>query len=230
VIENKKILAIIPARGGSKKLPRKNIRNICGKPLIAWTIEEAQKSKYIDITIVSTEDDKIIEISKELGAEIPFRRPERLASDKAKMTDVIKHTLNFFEDRYEIFILLQPSSPLRKAEDIDGAFRLLIEKKGKSIVSVCKTNHCPSLTNTLPEDLSMGNFLRNGINNKNRQELDKYYRLNGAIYLAYKDYFEQKNGFYGPKTYAYIMKRERSVDIDDIVDFKLAEYFLNRKL
>jgi len=228
--QNKKVLAIIPARGGSKRLPHKNILDLNGKPLIAWTIEAAKKSKIIDKLIVSTDDDKIAEISKQYGAEVPFIRPKHLASDTASSLDVVLHAIHFFKEKevqFDYFVLLQPTSPLRTNEDIDDAFKLL-DDKTKAVVSVCETAHSPLWSNTLPKDLSMKDFIKPEIRNMRSQDLPKYYRLNGAIYISESEYLKENYGFLGKNTKAYIMPQKRSVDIDTIRDIKLIECYFMR--
>jgi len=230
--KSKKILALITARGGSKGLPQKNILPLAGKPLIAWTIEQAKKSKYLDTVIVSTDSQKIAKIAKNFGAEVPFIRPANLATDKAKSIEVILHCLNWLKERkkfYDLVMLLQPTSPLRTAIDIDNSLKLLFSKKAQAVISVCATEHHPYWINTLPKDGCLKNFINPEIENKPRQQLPKFYRLNGAIYLAYSDYLEKQKSFFGNKSYAYIMPPERSVDIDNYFDFKLAEVTLKTK-
>jgi N-acylneuraminate cytidylyltransferase/CMP-N,N'-diacetyllegionaminic acid synthase len=233
--QEKSILALIPARGGSKGLPRKNIRPLSGKPLIAWTIEQSMKSRYLDRVIVNTDDKEITKISKEYGAEVPFIRPKELARDEAKGIDVVLHTIDWLKEndkgkKYDLIMLLQPTSPLRKYEDIDKAIELLFLKEAKAIVSVSEVDHHPLWSNTLPEDKSMRNFIKKEIKNKNRQELPVFYRLNGAIYLAYCDYIKEKKSFIGKDTFAYIMSRERSIDIDDEIDLRLASLLLKERI
>jgi len=226
---NKKVLAIIPARGGSKRLPGKNILDLNGKPLIAWTIEAAKKSINIDKLIVSTDDNNIANISKRYGAEVPFMRPKELSSDTASSIDVILHAINFYKEKnleFEYVLLLQPTSPLRITEDIDNAFKIL-DNNTKAIVSVCETEHSPLWSNTLPDDLSMKDFISSEIKNKRSQDLHKYYRLNGAIYIAGIEYLKNNNGFLGTNTKAFIMPQERSVDIDSEVDFKLVKTIID---
>jgi len=225
----KKILGIIPARGGSKGLPRKNIIPLLGKPLIAWTIEQAKESRYIDKVIVSTDDREIAEVSKKYGAEIPFLRPKELAEDDSKVIDAILLVIEWIEKNdmyYDLIVLLQPTTPLRTSEDIDNSIELLFSKKAQAIVSVCEVEHHPHLANTLPEDGSMENFLSFELANKNRQQLPVFYRLNGAIYLAYLDYLMAKKGFFGEGTYAYLMQRRKSIDIDNDIDLKFTEFLL----
>ena len=178
---NKTFLAIIPARGGSKRLPRKNILDLCGKPLISWSIEAALKSKYISKVVVSSDDEEILNISSNFGADI-IKRPYELANDTATTFDAIKHTINNLE-KYDYIVLLQPTSPLRNEKHIDEAIELLEEKQADGIVSVCEMDHSPLWSNTLPEDGNMRGFLREEILNKRSQDLEKYYRLNGTIYM-----------------------------------------------
>ena len=178
------MLAIIPARGGSKGLPKKNIRPLYNKPLIGWTISSTNESKYIDKTIVSTDCEEIALIASELNCHVPFMRPDKLSSDSAKAIDVIAHSLNYFHE-YDIFIYLQPTSPLRTYKDIDTSILQMVEKKLNSAVSICKTSENPFHTffkkngNILP--------LAEEFLVKNRQELPITYRLNGAIYASYRD-------------------------------------------
>lgn len=224
----KNILGLIPARGGSKGLPRKNIKPLSGKPIIAWTIEQALASRYLDRLIVSTDDEEIAEVSRKYGAEIPFMRPKELAEDNAKGIDVVLHAIDWLmkNDRrkqYDLIMLLQPTSPLRKFDDIDKAIELLFFKKAKAIVSVCKVDHHPLWANTLPEDGCMKDFIRKEIMNENRQKLPIFYRLNGAIYIAHCDYLKKQKSFFGKETFAYIMPKERSIDVDNELDLKLIE-------
>lgn len=227
--KGKRFLAIIPARGGSKGIKNKNIVNLKGKPLISYTIEEAKKSGIFDKIIVSTDSPEIAEISKKYGAEVPFLRPENLSTDTASTIDVILHALNYFIDNdeyYDYFVLLQPTSPLRKAEDILNSVDLLFEKDADSVVSVCEVEHSPLFSNTLPQDLSLSNFIRKDLRDKRRQDLPKYYRINGAIYISRVETFLKTKDFYEGKSYAYIMPIERSIDIDSIVDLKMAEILM----
>ena len=219
---NKTFLAIIPARGGSKRLPRKNILDLCGKPLIAYTIEAALKSKYIDKVIVSSDDDEILNISLNFGAET-IKRPVELASDTATTFDAIKHTIDNFE-KYDYIVLLQPTSPLRNEKHIDEAIELLEEKQADAIVSVCEMDHSPLWSNTLPKDGNMNNFLRDEVLNKRSQDLEKYYRVNGAVYICKTDkLLENKSFFLKDNIFAYIMDRKSSIDIDEEIDFLFAQ-------
>lgn len=228
--KGKTILGLIPARGGSKELPRKNIRPLLGKPLIAWTIEQALASQYLDKVIVSTDEGEIAEISKQYGANVPFMRPKELATDEAKGIKVVFHALKWLEKHnefYDLIMLLQPTSPLRTTEDITNAIELLFIKNAQAIISVCVTEHHPYWANMLPSNGCMKDFLRPEVVNKNRQDLPIFYRLNGAIYLAYCSYLKMQKEFWGSKTYAYIMSRNTSIDIDDEFDLTFAEFILS---
>ncbi len=220
--KSKTFLAIIPARGGSKRLPRKNILDLAGKPLIAWTIEAAIKSNLIDKVIVTSDDDEILSISKKYGSEI-IKRPEYLASDIATSFDAIKHTIENTE-KYDYIVLLQPTSPLRTEKHIIEAIALLEEKNANAVVSVCKMDHSPLWSNTLPENLSMTSFLRDEVLNKRSQDLEEYYRLNGAIYICKTEkLLEEKSFFLKDNIFAFMMERKSSIDIDEEIDFKVAE-------
>lgn len=220
--KEKSFLAIIPARGGSKRLPRKNVLDLAGKPLIAWTIEASLKSKYIDQVIVTSDDDEILGISKQFGAET-IKRPEELASDTATTFDAIEHAIKHSE-KFDYVVLLQPTSPLRTEHHIDEAIELLYEKHADAIISVCEMDHSPLWSNTLPENGSMGKFLREEIKNKRSQDLEKYYRLNGAIYVCKTDKLLDKKSFMlKDNIFAYEMDKKSSVDIDEEIDFKIAK-------
>lgn len=222
-----KILAIIPARSGSKGLPNKNIKLLNEKPLIGYTIEAAKNSGICDTVFVSTDSTDYAEVSKKFGAYIPFLRDASLAEDSSKISDTIIDILEKLESegkKYDYFILLQPTSPLRGQNDIINAYKLLKEKNANSIISVCEAEHSPLWMNNLDEDLSMDNFIKDL--NKNRQELKKYYRINGAIYLSRVDYYKKNRNFYENLSFAYIMSMEKSVDIDTLLDFKFAEFLI----
>lgn len=225
---NKRFLAIIPARSGSKGLKDKNIKQLNGKPMIAYTIEAAIKSNIFDDIIVSTDSQKYANISIKYGATVPFLRPEYLSTDTATTNDVIEYTIKELKKAgkdYDYLMILQPTSPLREANDIIDSAKVLFEKEANSVVSVCEAEHSPLYMNILNESLSMDGFLQRDIKTR-RQELPKYYRLNGAIYLCKVDYFLNYKDFYKEKSYAYVMDKERSVDIDDELDFIMAEILM----
>ena len=225
--KDKTYLAIIPARGGSKRLPNKNILELAGKPLIAYTIEAAKKSKYIDDIIVSSDSDNILNIAKDYNIKT-IKRPDYLASNTAKTIDVIKHVIENIIGEYDYIVLLQPTSPLRNEKHIDEAIELLNAKEADAIVSVCEMDHSPLWSNTLPASLSMEGFLREEVKNKRSQDLDKYYRINGAIYICKTDELLKQNTLFLDKNiFAYVMNRKSSIDIDDEIDFKLVEVLMN---
>ncbi|MEW6181626.1 MAG: acylneuraminate cytidylyltransferase family protein [Bacillota bacterium] len=219
------VLGFIPARAGSKGLPGKNTKPLAGKPLLLYSVEAGQKSGVFDYLMVSTDGEDIAAVARQGGAEAPFIRPPELATDTAKVVDALHHTMRWLEDqgrRYDCLAVLQPTSPLRGAEDITGALDLFVERGADAVVSVCETEHHPWWSNTLPDDGCMEGFLRSDIS-VNRQELPKFYRLNGSIYLALWDFIRERRSWFGPRTYAYVMPRHRSVDIDNPLDFFLAE-------
>ena len=219
--KNKTFLVIIPARGGSKRLPRKNVLNLHGKPLIAYSIEAGLKSKYIDKVIVTSDDDEILEIAKKYKSNT-IKRSAKLASDTATTFDTVKHVIDNCEE-YNYIILLQPTSPLRTEKHIDEAIELLVNKNADSIVSVCETDHSPLWSNTLPSDCSMSNFIKDDIRNKRGQDLEVYYRLNGAIYICKTNKLLDENSFFlKNNTFAYKMGRDVSIDIDSAIDLKIA--------
>lgn len=226
--KDKTFLVIIPARGGSKRLPRKNILDLNGKPLIVWSIEAGLKSKYIDKVVVSSDDNEILEVSQKFGADIIVRPPE-LASDTATTFDVIEHTIKSLK-KYNYVVLLQATSPLRDSKHIDEAIEFLEQKDADAVVSVCEMEHSPLWSNTLDESLSMKGFLIDEVLNKRSQDLENYYRLNGAIYICKTEKFLEEKGFFlKDNIFAYVMDRESSVDIDEEIDFRLAESIIKDK-
>jgi N-acylneuraminate cytidylyltransferase/CMP-N,N'-diacetyllegionaminic acid synthase len=227
------VLYFIPARGGSKGLPGKNIKELKGKPLIAWTIHAALNSSRKGKIVVSTDSEEIAAVAKKHGAEVPFLRPEHLAKDNTPSMDVLFHFLDQerkSNNHYDLVVFLQPTSPLRTSEDIDAAFTAMDDKNSDAVVSVCECEHHPLWSNELPPDYSMSNFIRPEVKGKNRQQLPKYYMLNGAIYIGKTDYIIKQNSFIGENTFASIMSREHSIDIDSEADFFLAEYFFKKNI
>lgn len=221
----KTFLAIIPARGGSKRLPRKNVLELATKPLIAWSIEAGLKSKYIDNVLVTSDDNEILDISKQFGAKT-IKRPHELADDTATTFDAIKHAIENMQ-KYDYIILLQPTSPLRNSKHIDEAIELLFDKQSDAVVSVSEMDHSPLWSNVLPEDASMSGFIKDEVKNRRSQDLEKYYRLNGAIYICQTDrLLKEKSFFIKDNIFAYRMDRKSSIDIDEDIDFGIADYLL----
>lgn len=232
MIDGKSVLAIIPARGGSKGIPRKNIKDLCGKPLIAWTIEEALKSKYIDRTIVSTEDEEIAEISKKYGAEIPFLRPKELAEDDTPTVDVVIYLINWLERsegyKYDYVCVLQCTSPFRNYLDIDKCLEKVEIVQMDGIVSICEVETNPYWTNIF-EGERLKYFIEEGRSLTRRQQLPEVYRYNGAIYIVRKEVLIKQKTLEPKNMTGYIMNRENSIDIDDMMDFKLAELLIKER-
>lgn len=226
------MLGLIPARGGSKGIPGKNLVSLAGRPLISWTINEARAAAAIDDLVVTTDDDEIARVAAAAGARVPFLRPMELSGDTASMTEVVEHALRTLADEGEPYgwlLLLQPTSPLRTGADIEAAFARLRETGGRGVVSVCPVAHSPLLAGTLPPDGRMQDFITRAAAASNRQEMRRYYRLNGAVYLADVAYWREQGGFLGPQTYALVMPEERSVDVDSPLDLAFAEYLLARR-
>jgi N-acylneuraminate cytidylyltransferase/CMP-N,N'-diacetyllegionaminic acid synthase len=223
------ILAIIPARGGSKGLPGKNLRHLAGRPLIAYAIDAALASSFKPRIVVSTDSEEIASAARELGAEVPFMRPAELAGDETPMFPVIRHALEWLarNEGYEpeLVVLLQPTSPLRTAQHIDGAIRVALEPGSDSVVSLCEAEHSPYWMRVLDEDGLVKPFVESEGEYARRQDLPPVYRLNGAI-LVTRPGVAKEGQLLGPKTRAFVMSREDSVDIDDETGFLLAEALL----
>ncbi len=225
------VLGVITARSGSKGIRDKNIRELNGKPLIAYTIESALQSHYIDEVMVSTDSDVYADIAKKFGAVVPFLRSNRNSEDMSKSVDVLLEVLDEYEKREKYFdniVMLQPTSPLRTYKNLNEAFDLFYEKNADSVVSVCECEHNPLLSGILPDDWSLFEFIKSE-NNLRRQELQKFYRLNGAIYISKVTALKEIRSFYGENSYAYIMKQRESIDIDTELDFEYADFLLKRQ-
>lgn len=224
-----KILAIIPARGGSKGVPRKNTKNLNGKPLIAYTIEAAKASKYIDKIIVSTEDEEIKKVSTNFGAEVPFLRPKELATDISPSIDAILYTINRLMEEYnyipDYICLLQCTSPLRNGRHIDEAFEKLKKTNMDAIVSVCESEVNPYWSNVFKGD-KLDYFLEEGKKITRRQDLPSVYSLNGAIYIVKTHVLLNERTFEPQNLTGYVMSDMESVDIDTALDFKIAELIM----
>ena len=228
-----KVLGVIPARGGSKGLPRKNILHLAGKPLIAYTIEVALRSALLDRVMVSTDDDEIAKVAREYGAEVPFSRPPNLAQDDSLVFPVLIHAVNWLCERQgfnpEYVMLLQPTSPLREVDDIDSAANIAIKTEADSVVSVGAVHQHPYWMKRVVEDGRLTSYLSSDQFPYRRQELPSIYALNGAIYLVSTKVLLKQQTFYTDRTYAYIMPPERSLDVDSKWDLYLAELILEDK-
>ena len=230
--KSNKILAIIPARGGSKGVKNKNIKLLKGKPLIYYTIEAILKSKLISDFVISTDSAKIVKTCEEIGIEVPFIRPKYLSKDNTESYPVIVHALNKMQDKnkniYDYFIMLQPTSPLRKSEDIDSSLELLIKSPLDSIVSVVEVggNHPLRMKKVDNSGMLINYIDQNGENMKPRQELEKVYIRNGCIYASKVDVLSKYNSLVGKSCLPYLMDKKSSINIDNDIDFKMAEEYL----
>jgi CMP-N,N'-diacetyllegionaminic acid synthase len=221
-----KNIAIIPARSGSKGLKDKNIKLLNGKPLIAYTIKAAQESNLFEEIFVSTDSIEYAKIALEWGASVPFLRSEELSSDTVSSWDVVKDVvLNYKKigKEFDTIALLQPTSPLRKFNDIIDGYNQMKRKNANAVVAVCEVDHSPLWCNTLPEDGSLQNFLNQELISMPRQGLPTYYRINGALYIVKTKYLMSIENIYEEKCYSIVMSKKNSIDIDDATDFKIAE-------
>lgn len=229
-IGDQKILAVIPARGGSKGIPRKNIQMLLGRPLIAYSIIAALRSQTVQQTVVSTDDEVIARIARHFGAEVPFLRPPCLSTDTASTTSVLRHAVRFLSDKKEkpddMIVCLQPTSPLRSANDIDQAVLLCLQAGADSVVSLCPAEHHPYWMKKVVGDRVYPLMEVDDEQYPRRQDLPPAYQLNGAIYVTRRKILLEEERLLGANTLAYIMPRERSIDIDTPFDLKLAELIM----
>lgn len=225
MISGKKVLAIIPARGGSKGVKNKNIREIGGKPLIHWTIEAAIGSKYIDRMILSSDDPKIISVAENAGCEAPFVRPDFLSTDEAKSIDVVLHAVDRVAGDFDIIVLLQPTSPLRTSDDIDGALTKFIETNSHAVVSVSEVEKSPYWMYKLQ---APGDKIQPVVDLKNiplrRQDAPACYALNGAVYVIDSKILRSEQSFIPEDTRAFVMSQRSSLDIDTEEDLNYLKF------
>lgn len=223
------ICSIITARGGSKGIPRKNIKNLNGKPVVGYSIEASISCDLVKNTYVTTEDEEIATISREFGAEV-IDRPQELAADNSSSVDVVLHALDYLEkneESFDFFVLLQPTSPLRTAIDIENAINLFVDKECDALISVCEIDHASMLSLTLNNEFLVPNCDEEFLNTR-RQDLPTYYSPNGAIYITTYESLKNNRTFIPEKTIPYVMPKERSVDLDTSFDFKLVEFLLKK--
>lgn len=228
-----KILAVIPARGGSKGVPRKNIKRLAGKPLLAWTVETALSLDCLDRVILSTDDEEIAGIGKRYGADVPFLRPAEIAADDTTDMPVYEHALNWLEQHAgfipDIVVWLRPTVPLRSAGDIENSLDLLIKKRPDWVRSVCEAEHHPywmyKLNDTRMEPFVEGIRIENYMR---RQLLPPAYRLNGAVDVTWRSTILEKKILYAGVIEAHIMPVNRSIDIDTMLDFQLLEAIISQ--
>ena len=219
------ILALIPARGGSKGIPRKNIREFCGKPLLQWSIDAALESESIDHIVVSTDDAEIAELAISCGAQVPFMRPSEHATDSAPGIAPVIHALDNLPQVSDV-LLLQPTSPLRTCEDIDCIISLRKQAEVQSAITQ-SPNH-PAWMYSLDEDQRLQPMMGH-MKPANRQQLPSAYVLNGALYLATRSFLMSEYSFVNDQTIPYVMPVERSVDIDTFLDWKWAEFLMGQQ-
>jgi CMP-N,N'-diacetyllegionaminic acid synthase len=223
MIDNQKILGLITARGGSKGVLRKNLREVAGKPLIGWTIEAAAGSRYLDRLILSSEDEEIIACARRLNCEAPFVRPTELADDRATSISVVHHALNSLVERYDYLVLLQPTSPLRSAEDIDACIAACIAARAPSCVSVTEVTKPPQWMYTRKPDGRMIPFVPTEQRLGRRQDATPLHVLNGAVFVARCDWILGRLDFIAEDTIAYEMPPERSFDVDSEMDLRIVK-------
>jgi CMP-N,N'-diacetyllegionaminic acid synthase len=228
VIGARKVLAIIPARGGSKGLPGKHTLQVAGRPLLAFSIEAAQSAQGIDRTVLSSDDDVIIATARSLGCDVPFRRPRELATDEARTIDVVMHALDQLPG-YDVVVLLQPTSPLRTSDDIDAAMACFASRGAPACVSVCPTEHSPYWMYRIGDNGSLLPFIDPPDGGLRRQDLSDPYVLNGAIYIADVAWLRVNQTFVTRDTVAHVMPVERSIDIDTLADFEAFKTALAEK-
>jgi len=234
MFKNKTFLAIIPARGGSKGLPRKNIKELNGKPLIEWSIKTGLKSKYLDEVVVSTDDQEIADIAQQHGAKIPFLRPVYLANDTATSFDAIKHTIDFYKNtlnkEFDYIVLLEPTSPLRTIDDIDKAIEQLLESDASSIVGICKTeDQNPAfLVNKNAQGFIQG-YENKDMKVLRRQDIQDVYFFEGTIYISATKTLLNTKTFYHKNTIGYEVPKYKSLEIDDMDDFIMVEAMMKHK-
>jgi CMP-N-acetylneuraminic acid synthetase len=226
--QNAKMYCFIPARGGSKRIPRKNIRSIAGKALIQYTIEAAHKSLLFDQVIVSTDDLQIESLSRELGTKV-IKRPPELSQDTSNTIDSVLHFIQEYNLKPEdIIILLQPTSPLRNEKHIIEAYNLFASSKSSSLVSVTKPEHSPYWNFKVKNKILIPIMDKKYIFMRS-QDLPETYIPNGAIYIASTSTIIKERTFYCQDTLAYVMSRENSIDIDEEIDLQLAELLIRRR-
>lgn len=222
-----KILALIPARGGSKGIKNKNIINLCGKPLLAYTVEAATKSKYIDDVIVTTDSAGIAEVAVRYGANVPFFRPESLAQDTSTTLDAVLHAIEEMKKQqksYDILVLLQPTSPLRDVRDIDLAIETFWNNNRQPLTAVSEVDEHPILMRTINEDGTMKNLINVGSTCR-RQDMPPIFKVNGSIYI--NNIIElNPNTSFNDNIIPYVMKKEHAVDIDEMEDLHFAEMYM----
>lgn len=231
-----KVLFVITARGGSKGVPRKNIKPICGLPLIAFKIMAAQKTKLEKRIIVSTDDEEIADVARKYGAEVPFLRPDYLASDEASSIDVVLHTMKWINENdttdYDYVCLLEPSSPFTKASDLDMAVELLYKKGADTLLGMKEVEVTRNFINVLDTNGGLSFFYDEMKKSKSarRQDQATEYTMNGCMYISRWDYFMENKTFHSKNSLPYIMPEIQSLEIDNMIDYYFACYLVEKGL
>lgn len=233
MIDGFKVLGLIPARSGSKGLPGKNIRDLCGKPLIAWTIDAARAASCLDAIVVSTDDSGIAAIAARHGAEVPFLRPAELAGDTASSVDMVIHSIDALAAAGRVFdlvVLLEPTSPLREASDIDNGVSRMLSVGASAVVSVCRAESAhPAFMYRQRPDARLTPFMARQPTGVRRQEIEPLFYLEGTLYASRIDILREKRSFYHEDTIAYEVPKWKSIEIDDLDDFLMVEALAKRK-
>lgn len=230
------ILFLILARGGSKGVPKKNISEICGIPLLGYKAIAAKKSQYCSKIIISTDSIEIAEVAKKFGVEVPFIRPDYLATDKSSSIDSIIHAMEWIEKNdskiYDAVFLLEPSSPFLTAEDVNMSVEMFIKKKALGVLGVKEVDVSSRFIAEIGKDLNMEEHYMKikGMKSLRRQDLKKEYTMNGALYIADWNYMKEYRSFHSERTYAYIMPKERSIEIDDMNDLYYAKFLIESNI
>jgi len=223
------ILCVIPARGGSKGLPGKNIKDLAGRPLIAHSIEQAKRSRYVDRVIVSTDSGEIADIARSFGADVPFLRPAELATDTSSTIDVLLHAMDWMEMKenfaFDILLLLHATTPLRSVIDIEQCIELLVDKDADNVFSVTEAHRNPYFNMVEVTENGRIALVKEG-RCMTRQSAPTVYDMNSSVYAWWTEVLKQKKGLFLPKTSIFVMPKERSIDIDDLLDFRIAEMLL----
>ena len=234
MFKDKSILAIIPARGGSKGLQGKNIIDLCGKPLIAWSIETALNSDFLDEIVVSTDDQKIAKIARDYGGNVPFIRPKNLAQDETPSSDVIEHCINYYQNdvgkKFDYIVLLEPTSPLREVSDINLAIKKLIDSDGTALVGICKSEaQHPVFSSKVNKKGYLCSFNSGEFKPLRRQELDTIFFFEGTIYISDTNKFLREKTFYHNETIGYEVPKWKSLEVDDMDDWVMIEAIMKYK-
>jgi N-acylneuraminate cytidylyltransferase len=228
MIDGKKVLGLIPARGGSKGVPGKNIRVVGGEPLIAWTIKAARNARLIDRVVLTSDDPQIVEVARQHGCDAPFLRPPALATDASPTIDAVLHALDHLPG-YDYLVLLQPTSPLRTGDDIDECIKYFLTSGADSCATVVECCESPYWMYSVDTTGRMRPVLGEGATITRRQDLPRCYSLNGAIYVASIPWIRKSMGFLDAETVGWIMPRERSIDIDTERDFEFLQFLMDKQ-